>query len=122
MTLATDIATLGTYDSTDITNMVIQGLDLISVYFGSTYTENADEDWDRIAKIQIIWLLDRMALQRRAIGDHTIVVPPLISPEIHTLIKRLQTEQFDQPLNFSIATFNDTDLYGEFHNDPQDFA
>lgn len=116
MTLATEIAKLGSYNSTDITNCVSEGLDLISLYYGSTYTEDTDEDWDRIAKVQIIHLLDRLAIQRRALSDTTVSVPPLISPEIHSLIKRLEVEQA-APTSQVIATFDhDQTSLGTFSN------
>ncbi len=120
MTLATDIAKLGTYEgTTDIPNAVEQGLDLISIYFGSTYTQGTDADWDRIAKVQIIHLLDRMTLQRRALTDSTISVPPLISKDIHEMIKALQTEEIDDKATFAIGINNDTDTYGFFHEDAE---
>ena len=96
MTLATDLATLGVYDSTDITNMVGQAYDILSLHYGSTLAEDTDEDWDRIAKIYAIHLLDRLALQKKSLVDPSVSVPPLMTDDIRKLINQMQLEPVDE--------------------------
>lgn len=86
MTIAADVAKLGNYDSTDITNMVAESYLGISLHMGVTQVEGADTNIDQIAKQYAVYLLDRLEIQRRAKIDSTVKVPPLMTQDIIELI------------------------------------
>lgn len=92
MTIATEIATRGSWESTDISNMVTEAFDDLSLFAGETITEGSSTDWDRIAKLYAIRLLNVMTLQVKAISDHSIVVPEAMTEEIRALINKLIDE------------------------------
>lgn len=92
MTLHAEILARLTYNTTDITNQIVDVYDILSLHAGSTLAENDSEDWDRIAKVYVLYLLDRLRLERLSTKDPSVVVPPQMNEEIRMLINKLIME------------------------------
>lgn len=108
MTVAADIAALGDYNSTKITNIVAVTFKQLSLYAGEPIAETEDEDWDTIAVNYGIYLLDRQTIQERAKTEPTLTVPPIMPDFIQELIDKSQSEEVTDPSLFvNVTSFRD---------------
>jgi len=109
--IAISIGNLGKYDSTDVTDLVAEALDLLSMYFGSTLTEDLDDNWNRITKVYATYLLDRKDIKNSALTDPTIIVPTLLPKSITDLVDNIIASA-------TRGTNPETKFHGE-HRPPQ---
>ncbi len=104
MTLHAEILARLTYNTDDITNQIVDAYDILSLHAGAALSENDSEDWDRIAKIYVLYLLNRLRLERLAMKDPTVVVPPEMNEEIRKLIDKMILEPEDEPDRFFMSS------------------
>ena len=84
MTLATEIASVTSYNSTDISNAVTEA---------TLYCAMHDETNDEIIKSAAIWLLDRLQKDRQAQSNPAITVPSI--RDLHEFIESIKGQEVD---------------------------
>lgn len=90
MTIATEIATITDYNSTDISNAVTEATSFCAMH---------DVTDDEIIKSAAIWLLERQTEERQHYADPTVTIREFMG--IHDLIERLKGKEVDT----SVALF-----------------